>query len=178
MTKSTQKIASFAFGVVFILAILALALFVSNPTPFQYLVFRVVLSLAAAGTAAMLPGFVEVTISNWIRAGGALAVFLIVFFYNPASLVAPPPPDSKSMAIPAGQTFAQVVELIASSDQMRIEWVSCTDELKHASVAPCSITASDGCRLIEFIGNKISGRTRIKSVSQDKKRGVYEIHCD
>jgi hypothetical protein len=177
MTKSAQKIAVFAFGIIFILVMLALALFVPNPTSFQYLVFRVVLSLAAAGVAAMLPGFVEVEISKWIRAGGALAVFLIVFFYNPASLVVPPPPDSKSMTIPSGETFEQVAGLVASSDQMRIEWISCPDALKRALVDGGSMTAADGRRLIETIGQRIVSPTRITSVVQDNVRGVYEIHC-
>ncbi|MGH7773469.1 MAG: hypothetical protein ACREQA_14690, partial [Candidatus Binatia bacterium] len=37
-----------------------------------------------------IPGFIEIEIPNWLRAGGALAVFVVVYFYNPASLVAPP----------------------------------------------------------------------------------------
>ena len=88
MTKALQKKVAFTFGVVFVAALLVLALFIPNPTAFQYLVFRVVLALAAAGVAAMIPGFIKFDISKWLSAGGALAVFLIVFFYNPASLVA------------------------------------------------------------------------------------------
>ena len=87
MTKKQQQLAAFVFGVVFVITMLALAIFVPNPTSFQYVVFRVVLSLATAGVAAMIPGFIELNIPNWLRAGGALAVFAIVYFYNPASLV-------------------------------------------------------------------------------------------
>jgi hypothetical protein len=99
MTRALQRKAAFTFGIFFIMSMLVLALFVPNPTPFQYLVFRVVLSLAAAGVAAMIPGFIELNIPNWIRAGGALAVFLIVFFYNPASLVADPAKPQRVDAI-------------------------------------------------------------------------------
>ncbi len=99
MTKASEKKAAFTFGVVFVVALLALAFFVPNPTAFQYLVFRVVLALAAAGVAAMVPGFIEFDISKWLRAGGALAVFLIVFFYNPALLVADPLRQDRVTAI-------------------------------------------------------------------------------
>jgi hypothetical protein len=82
---------AFLFGVIFVVTMLVLAIEVPNPTPFQYTVFRVVLALAAAGVAAMIPGFLELTVPDWIRAGGALAVFVVVFFYNPANLLAPSP---------------------------------------------------------------------------------------
>ncbi|MEL4896689.1 hypothetical protein [Crocosphaera sp. Alani8] len=32
----------------------------------------------------MIPGFLELNIAKWLRAGGALAIFVIVYFYNPA----------------------------------------------------------------------------------------------
>lgn len=88
--KSTERLIAVICGVVFVAAILALAVAIPNPTRFQEQVFRIVLSLAAAGFVSMTPGFLQVTISNWIRAGGALAVFVIVYFYNPASLIATP----------------------------------------------------------------------------------------
>ncbi|HXO19319.1 MAG TPA: hypothetical protein VOA87_05255 [Thermoanaerobaculia bacterium] len=82
-----QRHLAFVFGVVFVVVLVVLAIAVPNPTPFQYTVFRVLLALAAAGVAATIPGFLQVTIADWLRVGGALAVFVIVFFYNPAALV-------------------------------------------------------------------------------------------
>lgn len=92
MEKSTERLVALICGVVFVTAILALAVFIPNPSLFQYNVFRIVLSLAAAGFVSMTPGFIELTVSNWVRAGGALAVFVIVYFYNPAALIAQTPP--------------------------------------------------------------------------------------
>ncbi len=86
MRKPTERHLAFAFGVVFVIVILVLATSVPNPTPFQYTVFRIVLALAAGGVAAMIPGFLTVTVPNLVRAGGALAVFAIVYFYSPAEL--------------------------------------------------------------------------------------------
>ncbi len=93
--SSLKTVLAFAFGVSFILGLVILALLVPNPTPFQYTVFRVILSLAAAGVAAVIPGFIELNMKAGARfvihAGGAIAVFVIVYFVNPARIVGPPP---------------------------------------------------------------------------------------
>lgn len=87
---TSQIIVAFIFGVFFIVAMLVLALKFPKPTLFQYNIFRVVFALAAAGVAAMIPGFINLevkpSVGLLIRAGGALAVFIIVFFFNPAQL--------------------------------------------------------------------------------------------
>lgn len=87
MNKRTERYLAFFFGVMFLVAILVLAIFFPNPTPFQYTVFRVVLSLAAAGFATMIPGFLEVRLGNWLRATGAIAIFVIVYLVNPVALL-------------------------------------------------------------------------------------------
>jgi hypothetical protein len=86
MQKNYEKILAFVFGVIFVVVLLYAAFAVPNPTAFQYTVFRIVLALAAAGVAAMFSGFLTIQISNWLKAGGALAVFAIVYFYAPAAL--------------------------------------------------------------------------------------------
>ena len=77
-------------GTLFIGVMIVIALLVKNPTPFQYQVFRVVLALAASGVAGALPGYLEIEskiLKNSIRAGGALAVFWIVYSINPPELL-------------------------------------------------------------------------------------------
>jgi hypothetical protein len=37
--------------------------------------------------AAMISGFLEIEVSKWIRAGGALGVWVVVYFYMPARIV-------------------------------------------------------------------------------------------
>jgi hypothetical protein len=115
MDQTAQIIVAFSFGVIFLIALLVIAIVIPNPTAAQYKVFRIVLSIAAAGAAAMVPGFLNIefnpTTGFLVRAGGALAVFVIVYFFNPASLVAnapdsalppsslpPPPPPSNDPA--------------------------------------------------------------------------------
>jgi hypothetical protein len=59
-----------------------------SPTNFQYAVFRTYLAIAAAGVGSGIPGLIEVhsqTASFGISAAGALALFVIVYFFGPAS---------------------------------------------------------------------------------------------
>jgi hypothetical protein len=84
----TDKVLVFLFGVVFILILLAVAVFDRQPSPIGILIYRVVLALAAAGIGAVIPGMIDVNVSTIIRAGGAIALFVIVYWFKPADLVA------------------------------------------------------------------------------------------
>lgn len=84
MSKKLQTILSYCFGVSFIITMLVISFVQPNPSSFQYTIFRTVLALAGAATVAVFPGFIEVRFGNWLRAGGALAVFVVLYFFNPA----------------------------------------------------------------------------------------------
>jgi hypothetical protein len=80
---------------------LAVFLLVRNEpiaSPQLFFVVRVVLSFSVAVLGATIPGFLEI---GWrgsglaIRAGGALALFVLTFVYTP-DLVPPKPPDPVS----------------------------------------------------------------------------------
>ncbi|MDD2468329.1 MAG: hypothetical protein PHI97_30485 [Desulfobulbus sp.] len=86
MSKKLQTILSFSFGTIFVSVLIIIAFILPNPSNFQQTVFRVVLALAGGGTVAVFPGFIEVKFGNWLRAGGALAVFAIVYFCSPAMI--------------------------------------------------------------------------------------------
>jgi hypothetical protein len=85
---SLSMVLAFIFGVVFISALLLFVLIVPNPTDQQFEVIRIVLALAAGGIAAVIPGFLNLHLgvvgTLVLRAGGALAVFAVVYFYSPA----------------------------------------------------------------------------------------------
>jgi predicted membrane channel-forming protein YqfA (hemolysin III family) len=87
-----QVILIFIFGVIFVVTLIVLSIAIPEPSQFQYTTFRIVLALAAAGVAAIIPGFLSLKLESGtlllIRAGGALAVFVIVYFVNPAKLAA------------------------------------------------------------------------------------------
>lgn len=81
-----DKILAFIFGTVFCTALLVLAVINPNPETFPRFVFRVVLSLAAAGIGAVIPGLLEVRLP-YVRAGGAIGLAVIVYFFNPPALI-------------------------------------------------------------------------------------------
>jgi hypothetical protein len=74
----------FVFGVVFLALMLAFSIFFPNPTGWQIKIWITTLALAAAGIGAVLPGFLEVKYKSVIRATGALALFVIVYLFQPA----------------------------------------------------------------------------------------------
>lgn len=97
-------VVSVVSGIVFLIALLVIAVFIPNPTPFSLFVFRVVLSLAAAGFAAAISGFLTIKLPllgrGVIAGGGALAVFVIVYQVNPPELIAaqqPQPTDQRGL---------------------------------------------------------------------------------
>ena len=94
--QTWEKIAGFVFGVVFVAAMLVMAIAFPQPTSFQYEVFRIILAIACGGVAAVIPGFLAVSMDAKglvIRAGGALAVFLLVYFFSPARLLSSASPS-------------------------------------------------------------------------------------
>jgi hypothetical protein len=90
---SLDRWAVFVFGIVFVGVLLTLVVAIRDPSPAQLVVFRTVLALAAAGIAAFVPGLLHVELP-WVRAGGALAVFVLVYAYSPAELAVQAPPVS------------------------------------------------------------------------------------
>jgi hypothetical protein len=91
---SIEAILAFVFGVAFCV-LLAYAALRDKPItdPGQFFLFRVLAALSAAGVAAMIPGFLltrlEFKRKISVQAGGAVAVFVLVYFVNPPELVSP-----------------------------------------------------------------------------------------
>lgn len=85
-----KLVSAFISGIVFLGIILYIALSKPNPTEFQIFVFRVVLALAGAAFAVVIPGFLSTKFqmaSNYVKAGGAIAVFVVIFFFNPPAIL-------------------------------------------------------------------------------------------
>ena len=91
--NNIDKIASFTFGVCFIVIMVVLSIKFPYPTDFQLFTFRIVLSLSVAGIFAMIPGLINFKsrlFKNIIRANGAIVGFLLVYQTNPPVLVTTP----------------------------------------------------------------------------------------
>lgn len=80
----------FLWGVGGVVLLVIIALFVKEPTLWQYTLFRIVLALSAAGFTNYLEGMLNIK-WKFIRATGPVAVFVIVYFFSPAALVTNPP---------------------------------------------------------------------------------------
>ncbi|MEZ8383412.1 hypothetical protein AB6C98_06895 [Vibrio splendidus] len=96
MSRNLQLFLSFGFGVTFVILLLVTAFITPNPSSYQYTVFRIVLALAGGGVVAVFPGFIEVKFGNWLRAGGSLAVFAVIYFVSPAALESQSPIEPKN----------------------------------------------------------------------------------
>lgn len=92
-----DQIAAFVFGFIFVAIMLIVGIAIPNPTSSQLFIFRTVLSLAAGGIGAVIPGFLDVKISVYVRAGGAMALFALIYMVNPPLLVAGSPQFQTAM---------------------------------------------------------------------------------
>ena len=87
---------AFAFGCVFVAVVLTLA-FMGKQSKMtgDFEILRIVLALAGGGVGGVIPGFLDVNMkvgAKWaLRAGGGLAVFIVLYFWSPAHWIAPQP---------------------------------------------------------------------------------------
>jgi hypothetical protein len=88
-TKS--NLAYLLLGLILLGASLYLSANIQNPAPMEVLILRVIIALGAAFAAVSLPGSVGVDLPKGIKAGGSLAIFVLIFFFNPADLIKPKP---------------------------------------------------------------------------------------
>jgi hypothetical protein len=85
-----EKITLGIAGATSLVVLLVIAIVFPQPTAFQVFIFRTILAFAGAAAAAVIPGalHVEGTVKNLtIRAGGAIAVFVIIYLLNPPALL-------------------------------------------------------------------------------------------
>src|SRR5271165_2574154 len=84
---------AFAFGCVAIGVVLWLAFRAETLNQQQFEILRIVLALAGGGVGAVIPGFLDVSMKAGaklaLRAGGALAVFVVLYFWSPAHWAPP-----------------------------------------------------------------------------------------
>lgn len=79
-----------SIGLLFTTLLVIISIYVKNPTPFQYFIFRSLLSVCIPGLLVCFPGFIEVSYEKAgmsITAIGLLAIFLLIYKMNPAKLM-------------------------------------------------------------------------------------------
>ncbi len=167
-SQKIQTVLGFLFGVIFVSAILVIALFVPFPSDFQYQVFRIVLALAAGGVGAVIPGILNVNIPKLVTAGGALAVFVVVYFYSPAQLAVKqlPPQERLLELIYIGHNtkFGQWVQghrYVGETGPAQKYLRDCADfldEIKHPAAGQVHLWATQGdiCTLADATNSTVS----------------------
>lgn len=98
-------IVSITSALAFLVMLMVIAIFIPRPTPFQMFVFRVLLSLAGAAFGATISGSVKIKLPLWgkglISAGGALALFVLIYSVDPPHKIVqpvPPPVEKQSLS--------------------------------------------------------------------------------
>jgi len=87
-TRQLELVLAFVFGCVALAAVLWLAFRAETLSEQQFEILRIVLALAGGGVGAVIPGFLDLSVKAStklaLRAGGALAVFVVLYFWSPA----------------------------------------------------------------------------------------------
>jgi hypothetical protein len=119
---TSQLILTFAAGIIFLLILLGIGVYIlvrkdarKVPKEAMY-IFRVILALAGAAFAAILPGFLNIEAklaALAIQAGGALAVFIIIYWINPPGLL------EKQVASPKKPVKHEVKSRVKSANTMK-----------------------------------------------------------
>jgi hypothetical protein len=173
-----DKLLAFGFGVVFVVVMLVVAVFDRDPTDLGILIYRVVLALAAAGIGAVIPGMISLE-SPLVRAGGAIALFAIVYRLRPAELVAGPrvakPRDSVVFDIPQGATFKQAADTAAAIAGVVIDLVGFTKEELAAPMAAGLLRSDNVTQLLTQLRFKTATPGAIREYTVSKKSGVYKF---
>jgi hypothetical protein len=115
---------AFVFGAVFMAALLVLAVAIPNPTLSQLEIFRITIALAAGGGAAIIPGLLDLHLGQGarfaLRAGGALAVFVVVYFYSPARWVNDKAPVASVTTIKQDTEGANSPVIVGSGNNVNV----------------------------------------------------------
>ncbi len=92
-TRRLETVLAFVFGIVALAVVLWLAFRAETLSEQQFEILRIVLALAGGGVGAVIPGFLDVSVKAStelaLRAGGALAVFVVLYFWSPAHWAPP-----------------------------------------------------------------------------------------
>ena len=106
--SSAEKLFAAFTGIIILVILLVIAIFIPQPSEFQIFIFRVVLALSSGAFAGIMTGFLNIE-SQYsklaLKAGGGLAVFVVIYWFNPPQLLSKSitQPNNPSMPTPSSQ---------------------------------------------------------------------------
>lgn len=63
------------------------AMIINTPSPTQFFIIRGMFALSGAAVGSCIPGWLKVNVDGYVKAGGAIALVLIFWFFNPPVLI-------------------------------------------------------------------------------------------
>lgn len=82
-----NKYITLAIGLVLVFLSFAFAMFMDNPSQFKIFIIRSTFAVGCAALASFVPGWINVNVKGYIKAGGAIAIILIFYFFNPPAML-------------------------------------------------------------------------------------------
>jgi hypothetical protein len=157
-----KTLIAFVFGAIFVITILVFTAVVKNPSPTEIWTYRIILALAAAGVAAILPGFIDIKYKGFVQAGGAIGVFVLILLAFPA-----PDPTPAAAPVPAPAKAEAATDEVAwpteDPEFMARKYIDLIDSNKLVEAFETVDTAV-GFRWNSFEASYKSGRTPLGAV--------------
>lgn len=82
-----NKYITLAIGSVLVILSFAFAMFMNNPSQLKIFIIRSTFAVGCAALASFIPGWINVNIKGYVKAGGAIAIILIFYFFNPPAML-------------------------------------------------------------------------------------------
>jgi hypothetical protein len=175
--------AAFIIGVIFIIGIVVLLLENPSPTTQVFVVFRIIIALAGAAFTMAFTGFVAIRLDfagrGYLIAGGSLGVFIILYFFSPASTFLPLPKrfpvcedfyrdnDNSSLTTYLNNSntrFTGTCKAVNYSsclafDERHDQWVDFVKDCPGAALYSIKRTDGTCCDTFAFKGEGFSGKS-------------------
>lgn len=168
-----NRILAYGAGVVFLLLLLWVA--VRKPDLEANYLIRVILAVSAGAFAAVIPGFLHFAPGKWLRAGGALAVFAMVFWGAPR--VQGPVGTAQTFTVPAGTTLAAAVQMLAAGENLVVDSAQCASTALQSLLEPRIVSARDIPAIVENLAYLIPEPRPKITATVDQGRGRLVVVC-
>jgi hypothetical protein len=165
-----KTLIAFVFGAIFIISILVFTAVVKDPSPTEIWTYRIILALAAAGVAAILPGFIDIKYKGFVQAGGAIGVFVLILLAFPAP---DPTPTKAAAAAPKEEVSASSPEFVWPTEDAEFaarKYVDLVDNNKFLEAYE-AIDKSAGYSWKSFEASYKLGRTPLGPVVDRRQTG-------
>jgi hypothetical protein len=137
------------------LVLLGVALYLSTrfqaPTALQSLVLRILVALGAAVAASSLAGSIGIELPTGIKAGGSLAVFVLILYFNPPDQV------RVAMGLPLGNSSSTTstvsVPVQAPPSKPKEEWLGFANNTTQKDQETALLNLVHHFRRVEMPGN-------------------------